>query len=550
MPRYLESFGDTLYLSNEEQHQAEQQQDKPRLPSDSEPKPTPHPTHPLTKALFQSIYNKGFIDGASSTFLQSLSTYCTSHPILTTTMVLLIGSGSIALSARRGTGFNPTKRLLFDAGSNLSRSTRSTRSTREARSFGTSLTALARTPPSSSSPQGAIAGAGGEYDKALDKLREDKHAAQDLFDKGEKEESKVDIGTQLEGKVDVRDGKDRSSGLDGQTIMDALSQMLGQIGEGEKIVMDLSPDGKWSDPKIVDSTSTASEIDDSSIPSTYLSSSDGSGTPEEGFTPEEVQKINAETPSSPMAETETWTKARFAIIGWGEEEVWNGTGNLTIKFWEAENPDQVINDKMIVRTLFKEGIPEAIYHNGLLFQIEETPEDLDSGEPIWKFEKLLVDVKKAVEMGELQNDEVYNPSLASDPEEDLNELTMFDQMVANDRATNAHIFKDSVPIIEPNHLVKAVENDQRVEFWLDEKLGDAKAVGESGKIELWKIRVGIYELYDKPTWSELEGLVYFNGPPMKIAIDPETGYSVDIFPGDDGQYVVKGQEEDGEALVN
>ncbi|WWC99970.1 hypothetical protein V866_006879 [Kwoniella sp. B9012] len=539
MPKYLESFGDTLYLSNEEE-----QQDQHHLPSEHQPKPTPHPTHPLTKALFQSIYNKGFIDGASSTFLQSLSTYFTSHPILTTTMVLLIGSGSIALSARRGTGINPTKRLLFDAGSNSSRSTRTTR----LRSFGTSLTALARTPPCSSTPPGAIAGAGGEYDKALDKLREDIHAAQELF--ANEEEAKVDIGTQLEGKVDVRDGKDRSSGSDSQTIMDALSQMLGQVGEGEKIVIDLSPDGNWSDPKIVDSTSTASEIDDSSIPSTYLSSSDGSGIPEESFTPEEVQKINAETPSSPMAKTETWTKARFAIIGWGEEEVWNGTGNLTIKFWEAGNPDQLINDKMIVRTLFSEGIPEAIYHNGLLFQIEETPEDLDSGEPIWKFEKLLVDVKKVVEMGELQNDEVYNPSLASDPEEDLNEPTMFDEMIANDRATNAHIFKDPVPIIEPKHLIGAVENGQRVEFWLDEKLGDARAVGESGKIELWKIRVGIYELYDKATWFELEGLVYFNGPPMKIAIDPETGYSVDLFPGDDGQYVVKGQEEAGEAFVN
>ncbi|WVQ61900.1 uncharacterized protein L199_000033 [Kwoniella botswanensis] len=544
MPKYLESFGDHLYFSNEEEQQAELRQDKPQLPSESEPKPTSHPTHPLTKALFQSIYNKGYTDGASSTFLQSLSTYFTSHPILTTTMVLLIGSGSIALSARRGTGINTTKRFLFDAGSNSSRSAKTTGS----RSFGTSLTALARTPPYSSAPPGAIAGAGGEHDKALDNLREDIHAAQELFAK--EEEAKVDIGTQLEGKVDVRDGTDRSSGSDSQTIMDALSQMLGQVGEGKKIVIDLSPDGNWSGPKIVDSTSTASEIDDSSIPSTYLSSSDGSGIPGEGFTPEEVQKINADTPSSPMAEIETWTKARFAIIGWGEEEVWNGTGNLTIKFWDAENPDQVINDKMIVRTLFKEGIPEAIYHNGLLFQIEETPEDLDSGESIWKFEKLLVDVKKVVEMGELQNDEVYNPSLASDPEEDLNELTMFDEMIANDRATNAHIFKDPVPIIEPKHLIKAVENGQRVEFWLDEKLGDARAVGDSGKIELWKVRVGIYELYDKPTWSELEGLVYFNGPPMKIAIEPETGYSVDLFPGDDGQYVVKGQEEAGEAFVN
>ncbi|OCF54361.1 hypothetical protein L486_08275 [Kwoniella mangroviensis CBS 10435] len=543
MPKYLESFGDTLYLSNEEEQQAELQQHQPQLPSKS----TPLSTHPLAQALFQSIYNKGFVDGASSTIFQSLSTYFTSHPILTTTMVLLIGSGSIALSARRGTGINPTKRLLFDAGSNLSRSTR------EAKSFGTSLPTLARTPPFSSPSASSGGLAGGEYDKALDKLREDIHAARDLFDKGEKEESKVDIGTQLEGKVDVRDGKDRSSGLDGRTMLDAMSQMLaqiGEIGEGKKIIMDLSPDGKWSDPKIVDSTRSDPEIDDSSIPSTYLPSSKGPGLPEEGCTPEDVKKINAETLSSPMANSETWTKARFAIIGWGEEEVWNGTGNLTIKFWDSVNPDQVFNDKMIVRTLFKEGIPEAIYHNGLLFQIEETPEDLDSGEPIWKFEKLLVDVKKVVEMGELQNDELYNPSIASDPEEDLNEPTMFDELIANDRSTNAHIFRDAVPTIEPKHLIKAVENDQRVEFWLDEKLGDAKAVGGSGKIELWKVRVGIYELYDKPAWSELEALVYFNGPPMKIAIDPETGYSVDLFPGDDGQYVVNGQGEDGEAFDN
>ncbi|WVW82620.1 hypothetical protein I302_104631 [Kwoniella bestiolae CBS 10118] len=533
MPKYLESFGESLYPSSvdeDEQAQNQPQSDPPQQ-AQPQPEPNPHPTHPLSQALFQAIYNKGHHDGSSSTLLHRISNYITAHPIPSTTMVLLVTSGGYALSASTRTP-NATKRFLVDSASNKSPSMRM---------LSTTPSSMARRPPYSSSPSGpsGTEPSAQEYKEAFAKLREDLHAAQELLT------TEDNIGTQLDGKVDVKDGINRSGGTKPVMLSDALLELLGRQGlqPGEKVVFDMNTKGEWSEPEIVDATEESAEGEDSSIPSTYLSNA-GKTDSSEGLTQDEVDEINAQTPSSPMADPAVWSKVRFSIVEWGEASHWDdghytGPGTLTIKMW---NDEGTISNRMTVLTSFEEGIPVSIYRNGLMFEIDETPEDLPSGEPIWKFERLLKDVKKDIEMKGLDEGELYSPTSSS--REDLDEPTFFDNIILSNREANSHIFKDPVPPTKPEDLIRAIENDQRVEFWLDEKMGYARAVGESGKVEMWKVRVGVYELYDTPTWSELHGVVYFNGPPLSITIDRESEYSVDLFPGNEGQWVVKGQEEE------
>ncbi|WWC66129.1 uncharacterized protein I206_100029 [Kwoniella pini CBS 10737] len=525
MPEYLENFGEPLYFSSI----FEEEQDISQI-DNQYVSPSPEPlnssdqifkSYPLSQALFQTIYNKGYTAGSTSSVSQQLTHWFKIHSdsIILITMLALT-TGKMALSKR------PSKSIKL-----LKSNT-----TKQIRSIGNTIPNLIKlsensksyTTKSSSSTNEII-----EYDKIFEKLKKDLliSSSQNKFQPEPEHESEPEENIKtLSDKALIgfkEKGQTKFSGNTAKDIFYAMKKMKEMNLAGlnsHKIVIEYNSDGTKEtklEPK-----ESEEDLNDSSIPSTYYKDPEVEIDAEDMAGEEELlSEIEEKGLSSIMALKKIWSKIEFQVVEWDETK-----GELIMNIFDPEKPDNLIHEGLKVHATFHDGIPTSIFHNGLIFEIEETQKDLIDGASIWKFSRLVEDV--ASKVTEVER------------EEEVNEPNLFDDIILSDRAKNAHIFEKSVPNTDVMSLIEAIGNEQKVEFWFDEKIGNSIAIGRTGKKENWKMRLAIYDLYEEPQWSEFTASVYFNGYPKTITLEELPEHPIPIVVCDEGQYVVRGREED------
>ncbi|WWC58889.1 uncharacterized protein I303_101434 [Kwoniella dejecticola CBS 10117] len=548
MPTLLEYFGDLLY-SNKAQSEgspdAQQvQTDQPQSTSSEShlahsESNTTQPTHPSSQALFQSIYNKGYFDGTQTSFstptqiLQLLTTHSTGIALafsaVSFTSITML---ALALSKRSPSTSGSLRSIGLASGGSVSAYAQGKGQFRQLRLFGNSATVRSSLGAHAHSSSGAAQGplSPEEIETALEKLKEELLAAKEIFDaEAEAEESIGEQADKAPGGFKNGQTQTQPGGNDAEVLLNGLKTFFEHneqgLTDGKKLVMDFFPDGTSEmslQPKDVEMEEL--EHEDSAIPSTYLKG-DTTNADIDNF-----DNVDLGGASSPMALRGLWEKVRFEPVSWDEHQ-----GEVIMRLFVDGQPDETIQEELKVQAVFKDGVPTSITHQGLVFEVDATNECLPDGAPIWKFSRLILDF--AARLNEIARDE------------EVNEANLIDQIIVSRREKNAHIFEASVVPTDLAALIDAIVQKQRVEFWLDEKIGKSVAVGAEGKKETWKVRVAMYDLYEEPQWSEMTATIHFLGFPTTITLPVGQAMAsqrdpipIPIVGCSDGQYVVSGQE--------
>ncbi|WRT64427.1 uncharacterized protein IL334_001359 [Kwoniella shivajii] len=516
MPKYLDNFY-TVYSSD-------QAADESKEPLQSV---TTQPSHPLSTALVQSIYDKAYCDGITSTFLHRAANLLNSNPI-TSTMVFIFATGAIALSSRI-TSPSKVKTILGSLKPALQQQQQQQVARKQIRLFGTTLPSFTNssTAPSAPGPHHGNEGSelvqpkANEYDKLFEKFRQDLLVAQDQADIIEDENGSKSIACKV--STNGTDPVKFSSHFDANSLVDAIQYLMEQKDKGFE----------------GGSVTFESVGSNTSIPSTYYAEDSTTAPVTTSAVDAEHQKMideqNAQTPSQVMATEEVWSEVRFEIVSFEDIAGSDDGKYMHVDLWHTGSPDDTKSMKILAST--KDGRPTIIYHNGLLFDVVETD---DQG--IWRFENLALDLFKTMEMSRLKKGELYRPP-SSDTSGSLLDPALIDMQLHMERENNIHLFRGPVPEIDNHDLIEAIERGDRIEFWLDHKIGKTMDLRGGGRNELWTVRCANYSLYGEPEWFEVNAVVQFYGLPIGIIIDEHDQYVVDVRQGDQGQYLIKGQEE-------
>ncbi|WWC86529.1 uncharacterized protein L201_001406 [Kwoniella dendrophila CBS 6074] len=574
MPNFLGLLDNYLYSSSYNKEESDYLQsvktnslpDQPSTESSaSSNKLVGHSTYPLSQALVQSIYNKGYNEGivsSSSSVFNQLSTYISNNSTTsliafgTTIMVFLITGSSLLLTKRSG------KNLLIDNSKKTFKHFRPL----VLRDFNNSSIMLARRKPSTSlssqfskfsSELGLGAPADDEtIEKALNELRENlEKTAKDYHERN------TSIGKDIEDRQ-IKFGDIIEDDKFGQMLADSLNQLLENrkqeqetgILKSNKISFNLNPeDTEWKQVKPISAKREAAleDMEDiSSVPSTYLTESAkktkskadsnvDNNTIDEAVQAEAEEKPEIDT--GVMTRKEIWSKARFEVVDWQADKIENGVGEMTIKLWTDGKPEEALPD-LTVLAEYEDSEPVSIFHGGLEFAILETDQDTEAGESIWRFTELIKNHNQ--ENAEENEVNEHSENEIEIPASQAEERSFFDELLYQNREKNQQLFEKPVPKVDVKELIKSIEKEEKFEFYFDEKIGNATLLKNGAKKEIWKIRLAIYTLYGEPKWSEIETLVHFKGFPTKFILDKESNYSVDIWPGSNGSWVVRGQEEE------